>query len=227
MISRYKWLLINTEYHLDDIVEILHNHKFNNHKYKGYIVNNIDNESLNATFIERVIQSEKINRPDGTEDDIKIERYIYTLFKIKSFANGKYLMRVENPPRALNEFFSFWKSIFNKNFFIEPVKIDVMEAINSIKHSFFRNVRIRKVKTSGIAINITTFANIEVISSSNALEVFLDEFGRKKFKFEYAKISAIFDGASCSLEIKTTGIISDNEGAIDFLQEKLMENNDL
>lgn len=226
MISRYKWLLVNTSSRLDDVVEILHKHKFSNKESKGYIINNIDNESLSATFVERVIQHEKINRPDGTEDDIKIERFIYTSFKMKIFDNDKYLMRVENAPRALNEFFSFWKKIFNENFYIEPIKIDVMNTIFSILNSTFRNVKIKKVKASGISINITTSANIEVVSSHNALENFLSEFGKREFKFDYAKVQAIFNGSPCSLDIKTTSIISDSEDAIDFLERKLIRNDE-
>ncbi|MES3893372.1 hypothetical protein AADP82_25085, partial [Escherichia coli] len=173
-----------------------------------------------------VIQHEKINRPDGTEDDIKIERFIYTSFKMKIFDNDTYLMRVENAPRALNEFFSFWKKIFNENFYIEPIKIDVMNTIFSILNSEFRNVKIKKVKASGISINITTSASIEVVSSHNALENFLSEFGKREFKFDYAKVQAIFNGSPCSLDIKTTSILSDSEVAIEFLERKLIRNDE-
>ncbi|EJF3608643.1 hypothetical protein M8H51_004758, partial [Escherichia coli] len=79
---------------------------------------------------------------------------------------------------------------------------------------------------SGISINITTSASIEVVSSHNALENFLSEFGKREFKFDYAKVQAIFNGSPCSLDIKTTSILSDSEVAIEFLERKLIRNDE-
>lgn len=225
MSNRYKWILVSTEMSLDEISETIHRHRFSgNTSDKGYMINHLDNSLVDAVFIERVIQYEKINRPDGTENEVTIERFIYTPFTIYMHAEGKLLIRFKNPPRTLNEFFSFWKKTFENNFFIEQLRIDILSLIYSLSDSSFRDVKIKKIKASGMIANITSSATIEVTAPLNALEVFLKEFRLTQFKFEYAKIISNFHGAPCSLDIKTTGLSSDNIDAVDFLEDKIFRN---
>ncbi|WP_429192288.1 hypothetical protein [Aeromonas salmonicida] len=225
MSNRYKWILVSTEMSLDEISETIHKHRFNeNISDKGYMINHIDNSLVDAVFIERVIQHEKINRPDGTENEITIERFIYTPFIIYMNADGQLLIRFKNPPRTLNDFFSFWKKTFENNFFIEQLRIDILSLIASLSKSSFRDVKIKKIKASGMIVNITSSATIEVTSPLNALDIFLKEFRLTKFKLEHAKITSNFDGVQCSLDIKTTGLSSDNIEAVDFLEDKIFRN---
>lgn len=219
MKTRYRWVLINIDISLDDLVNVILNNGFDSRANKGYIVNNLDHDSIDAIFVERVIQYEKINRPDGTEDEIKIERFLYTSFVISIFSRGKFLIRIENSPRTLNEFIMYLKNILDYNFFVESVNINIFKLIPLMMNDTLKNINIKKIKASNIIINTYSSAIVEVTSSINALDVFMDKFKVKDFKLEYAKLTFSYDNTTYTLDIKNSGITVDNMAPINLIEK--------
>ncbi|WP_440811010.1 hypothetical protein ACTACJ_13675 [Pseudomonas syringae] len=205
---KIKFLRINLPEGLEASYRKLINSPFERDGQSGFEGTAFLTNHIEAKFIERTVTKERITDPFGDTREIISTRYITTDIAIFS-SNGTYVLILRNPSRSVNTLIKKLSFIIGNSFYAALINIDI-EKLGSYlndKHKAL-GLSATKVLASNLILDNQSTANIELLSSSNALSSLKTHFPSQDIQIERARFSLIDHGKKSQLEVKTTGTFS-------------------
>jgi hypothetical protein len=205
---KIKFLRINLPDGLEISYKKLINSPFERDGQNGFEGTVFSTDHVEAKFIEQTVTKEQITDPFGETQEIISTRYITTDLGISSF-NGTYILILRNPSRSVNTLIKKMSSVLGNNFYAALINIDIEKLGHYLDHQHKDlGLSATKVLASNLILDNQSTANVELLSSSNALTGLKTHFPSQGVVIERARFSLIDHGKKSQLEVKTTGTFS-------------------
>ncbi|MFH1658557.1 MAG: hypothetical protein ABIG35_04510 [Pseudomonadota bacterium] len=214
---KVKWLSVAAPLNLAEISERLVGLKFHRGGSAGIELIDIRRDYLVARFVEEVIDTEVYTDPFGDKIVNEIRRYLSFTFNVYE-GNGRFVFRVDNPPRSLKSFVGLLSDSFGLGFSISPLTIDILSFLDELRVFLaVPHCVVRKIRIGNVRIEQSTLARVEATSTNDA---YADISGLwrlegaivEKVTIEFRKV-----GYAGALEIASSGVLSADDELIDEL----------
>jgi len=191
----------------------------------GFEIIKTGRKSLYAKFVEKIIFSEMIVYPDGSEESV--ERITFNIFKFNviPISSGKLLIQALNPSRGLKTFVQSVATTLNN-----PA-IDKADILPIDVYNFFRNngdtgrIEVRKVSASNIKLSDKSSAKIEVISQGNALKELKSQYKDKQIKIDSLNFYVAYKSLQRGVEVTSSGAVRCEREVVDLIAEYVIDSN--
>ncbi|MGN2409674.1 hypothetical protein ACTACD_28385 [Pseudomonas syringae] len=204
---KIKFLRINLPEGLEKTYQYLVDSPFARDGQSGFEVISFAKNQIEAKFIEQTITKEQITDPFGDIQEIIAIRYMTTELKISDF-NGTYILSLRNPSRSVNTLIKRLSILTGTSFYATLITTDIEEfGMYASRYYSSHPIISTKVFASNITLDDHSTANIELLSSSNAILDLKIHFPSQEVIIERARFSLVDHGKKSQLEIRSTGIV--------------------
>ncbi|BEM43775.1 MULTISPECIES: hypothetical protein [Serratia] len=207
-----KWFNANFQKSYDEIYKSIIENPFNEENGWGFSINQYDDDTLFAKYIERIELKEIITDPYGNETAFEYFKFIQFNFWLKKESTNSYLLVIESAPRSIKGFISNVMKATSSDFNVSNLTIKVEDFINFIRNKF-TNVKVQKAKLKGLTFSKHTSGDLEIESSVDVLEEIDLVFEKSNFKIEKAKLSISGNSGIETIEVNSNGSIIFTEDA--------------
>ncbi|AYW21711.1 MULTISPECIES: hypothetical protein [Klebsiella/Raoultella group] len=217
MTRRVKLIRIKTRKSLDDFSVLFHKKGFSVGSEYGFLDVNSQSNEIKSTYVEM----EKIHQdyidPLGERYEQTFVSYNVFEFSITTLDKGIYLLSICNPPKSIKKFIERLSSYFEYEVTFSMVVLN----LNEIIHKLLSNERIQllhinKLKASGLKLNDTSTACIDIISKGNAVKEVETYANGSKYTIDKIKGQMYYDEQKISFEMSKSGLISINNEDFNF-----------
>ncbi|VEA66365.1 Uncharacterised protein [Serratia plymuthica] len=205
-----KWFNANFQKSHDEIYSSIINNPFNEKNGWGFSINQYDDDTLFAKYIERIELKEIITDPYGNETAFEYFKFIQFNFWLRKESISNYLLVIESAPRSIKGFISNMMKATSSDFNVSSLTIKVEDFIKLIKEQFI-NVKVQKAKLKGLTFSKHTSGDLEIESSMDALEEIDMVFKKSNFKIEKAKLLISGNTGIEAIEVNSNGSITFTE----------------
>lgn len=209
MTRRVKLIRIKTKKSLDNFVDLFRMKKFSMDSEYGFLeVDNYRGE-LRSTYVEM----EKIHQdyldPLGERYEQTLINYNIFEFSITAMESNIYLLSIINPPKSIKKFIDRFSSSFNYEVTFSMVDLHLNEIIKKLStNKKIQLLKINKLKASGLKLNDTSTACIDIISKGNAVQDIDDYAKGSMYTIDKIKGQMYFNDQRISFEMSKSGLLS-------------------
>ena len=204
---KIKFLRINLPDGLEKTYRHLADAPFSRDGQDGFEVTSFSKNHIEAKFIEKIITKEQITDPFGNVQEIIATRYGTTELTVSNFS-GIYVLALRNPSRSVNALVKRFSALVGNGFFAASIVLDVEKFGQYVKLHYNEQALVAtKVFASNLTLDNHSTANIELLSSSNALSDLKHHFPSQDILIERARFSLTDHGRKSQLEIKASGVV--------------------
>ena len=204
---KIKFLRINLPDGLEKTYQYLVDAPFSRDGLNGFEVTSFSQSHIEAKFIEKTITKEQITDPYGNIQEIIATRYGTTELAISNI-NGTYVLTLRNPSRSVNALIKKFSALIGNSFFAASIALDIEKFWRYIELHYSEQALVAtKVFASNLTLDNHSTANIELLSTSNALSNLKHHFPSQEILIERARFSLTDHGKKSQLEIKASGVI--------------------
>ena len=216
---KIKFLRINLPEGLENSYKKMINSPFERDGQNGFEAVAFSDNHIELKFIEQTVTKEQVTDPFGDTREIISTRYLTIDLAIYS-ANETYILILRNPPRSVNTLIKKMSAVIGNSFYAALITINI-EDFGSYLDTDHSNLGLlaNKVLASNLILDIHSTANIELLSSSNALEDLKIHFSSPDVRIERARFSLTDHGKKSQLEVKATGTVGITGAKTKFLEE--------
>lgn len=216
---KIKFLRINLPEGLEHSYQKMINSPFERNGQNGFEGVAFSENHIEVKFIEQTVTKEKVTDPFGDTREIISTRYLTIDLAIYS-ANETYILILRNPPRSVNTLIKKMSAVIGNSFYAALVTINIEDFGSYLDNEHSKlGLLATKVLASNLILDTHSTANIELLSSSNALEDLKSHFSSPDVRIERARFSLTDHGRKSQLEVKATGTVSITGAKTQFLEE--------
>lgn len=204
---KIKFLRISLPEGLEKTYQYLVDSPFARDGQSGFEVISFAKNHIEAKFIEQTITKEQITDPFGEIQEIIAIRYTTTELTISNF-NETYVLSLRNPSRKVNTLIKKLSMLIGTGFYAALIATDIEKFSMYVSLHYGAHPLIAtKIFASNITLDDHSTANIELLSSSNAISDLKLHFPSQEVVIERARFSLVDHGIKSQLEIRSTGIV--------------------
>lgn len=206
--QKTKWISVSSDSNLDDIVSFFHATPYSEAIGYGFDLVEQHESSATVKYSEKNAVTEAVMLPNGKQESVKFDRYINFYFILIKVSSGRFLIKVNEPPRALKNFLRRVADAGPKKLYFEEVKLDIDAFMTNLQKDYsLTRLLVKKAVIDKVAISDYSQARLEISSSGNAYRDFVEKFGGRSHVLQ--KVIATFTVAdfSTKLEISRTGLL--------------------
>jgi hypothetical protein len=168
-------------------------------------------------YTEKNTVNEVVISPSGEQESIKYYRYTSFFFELIKADPGRFLINVSEPPRSLKNFLNRITHAGSSQLYFGNITIDVNTFIKGFKEQYnVSRLLISKAIVDKVAISNASQARLEITSSQNAYQDFIEKFGGRDHILVKIIASFMLDGRLIKFEITRSGLLSVDESATDI-----------
>ncbi|AIW15089.1 MULTISPECIES: hypothetical protein [Vibrio oreintalis group] len=209
MTVKIKWLTIKTPKSLDDIYLLLTQYPYSESESLGFVGVGNNDGRIEATFTECKKTYSEIEDPFGNITEQELVSYSYFDFCIESLADGLVLLSVYAPPKSLKPLTRKLGEIFDFNAVVSGLKLDIDLFLRVFKDQHnATSIQIEKLKMSGLVLNNSSKANIEITSSSDASKEISNFTEGKHYTLDRVRALALHHGSAIKFELSKAGSLA-------------------
>lgn len=201
-----KWFNAHFQKSYDEIYHSFIANPFNETNGWGFSINQYDTDVLSAKYIERIELKEIITDPYGNETYFEYFKFVQFNFWLRKENSNNYLLIIESAPRSIKGFITNVIKATSSDFNVSNLTIKVEDFIGFIKNQF-KNVRVQKAKLKGLTFSKYTSGDLDIESSTDALEEIKTIFDKSNFKIEKAKLQIGRGIDAETVEVNSNGSI--------------------
>lgn len=219
MTRRVKLMRIKTKKNLHDFVVLFRMKTFSVDSEYGFLeVGNYIGE-IKSTYVEM----EKIHQdyldPLGERHEQTLINYNIFEFSISPMAKDIYLLSIVNPPKSIKKFIDRLSSSFNYEVTFSMVDLHLNEIIKKLStNEKTRLLKINKLKASGLKLNDTSTACIDIVSKGNAIQEIDDYAKGSMYIIDKIKGQMYFNDQKISFEMSKSGLLSLSNEDLDITE---------
>jgi hypothetical protein len=201
-----KWINFVVELDLGELSDCLSKSSFSSDNNFGFDVFSIDENRIEASYMEKVSILDLITLPDGSEIESQQVKLITFDFAILRCNQNKFLLEVSTPPRSLKSFIEKLELCLNSPIFVSSVIIDIAKLINHLKAlNTVNNIKISDLSVSNVRIDNHNFADIQLKSQKNILQALEGKFPNQNFSFKGMKVSFFHNHENVTIKVSSLG----------------------
>lgn len=164
-----------------------------------------DDNFLQGNYFKKFLQKEPTNNPFTKENYIEFEYFANQHFYLIKNDSRNFLVII-NPTKYTKFFYSYLDEISGLKLILKDKSININDIIdqNFTEGSY----QVLRAKFCSVTLSETSRATIEISSSSNAINDFINTFGN--IYYEIAKVKIVISNEiykNLDLEISKTGLI--------------------
>ncbi|MCL6232808.1 MULTISPECIES: hypothetical protein [Acinetobacter] len=164
-----------------------------------------DDNFLKGTYYKKILQKESTNNPFVAENYIEFEYFVNQQFYLIQ-NESRYFLVIINPTKYTKNFFSYLDELSGLNLILKDKHINIESMIE--KNLTNISYRIIRAKFSAVTLSETSKATIEISSTTNAINDFINTFGNIYHIISKAKIIlSTQKHTDLDLDISKTGLI--------------------
>ncbi|MCA6942648.1 hypothetical protein LF927_15800 [Pectobacterium polaris] len=223
MTRRVKLIRIKTRKSLNDFYEFFHKKSFSVGSEYGFLDVNSQFDEIKSTYVEMEKVHQDYIDPLGERYEQTIVSYNVFEFSITNLDKGISLLSICNPPKSIKKFIDRLSSSFDYEVTFSMIDLN----LNEIIHKLLSNQRIQllhinKLKASGLKLNDTSTACIDITSKGNAVKEVEAYANGSKYIIDKIKGQMHYNEKKISFEMSKLGLISINNGGEDFDFDELI-----
>lgn len=208
---RSRFLVLQIESTLDEVANIFNENQYAESKGIGVLSGTLNNNSIQATFVEKKKVYDEISYPNGDTETQERFKYIYFKFKVRLITKNHYLIQLINAPASIKSFVTFLSKLYS-SLIVEKFKFDLSAFHKGLKqHSLVEKVRVTNLKASSLPFSEKSVAKIEVFSESDSYRELKKIYGEKGYRLDRLVFSLILSGIETDLSASSSGAISYSE----------------
>ncbi|MDA5480240.1 hypothetical protein PGS49_06150 [Yersinia intermedia] len=177
---KIKWILLNTDFSLEEIVKYLSSDSFTEKKGRGFTFNKIRKSYLHGRFIEKLMLEDKI--PTLYGDDTTIQRVEYRIVDFEIEGAHLPIISITNPPRTLKPFSNSLVKNLGLGISIEEININLFQWCEVIEENL--SLKINKIEASQIKVAEFALAKMQISSSQDLKKYYCDNLENKNPKID-------------------------------------------
>ncbi|ENM0187401.1 hypothetical protein AB5X33_002491 [Enterobacter hormaechei] len=219
MTRRVKLIRIKTKKNLHDFVDLFRMKIFSVNSEYGFLeVENYRSE-IKSTYVEM----EKIHQdyldPLGERYEQTLINYNIFEFSISPMEKDIYLLSIINPPKSIKKFIDRLSSSFNYEVTFSMIDLHLNEIIKRLStNEKTRLLKINKLKASGLKLNDSSTACIDLVSKGNAVQEIDDYAKGSMYTIDKIKGQMYFNDQKISFEMSKTGLLSLSNEELDIAE---------
>jgi hypothetical protein len=223
--SRQKWFNIEGNLTFASLIDKLNSFPYKEDNQIGFDVLEIQTKRIFARYIECQKITEELHHPFGEIETVSSIKYVIFHFETIPLEKHSFLIKVVNPPVSLKGFVKALSILFQGDFSISKVRIDVEDFFNYlIKSNSGGRHSVEKLLVSSIPFGEKTVAAISLKSTDNAYKEFKKRHTGDKYKIEKISIMLRFNAEWESIKISSSGLIICTSN-LNYLVEKYIKGN--
>lgn len=204
---KIKFLRINLPEGLDSTYQYLVGSPFERDGQSGFDTISFLQDHVEARFTEQTVTKEQVTDPFGDVQEIVAVRYITTEFAIFNF-KGTHVLALKNPSRNVNALVKKLSILVGADFYASTITTDIERFGRYVSENFTVHPLIAaKVFASNLTLDGHCTANVELLSTINALSDLKLHFPSQEMQIDRARFSITDHGKKSQLEIKSTGVV--------------------
>ena len=225
--SRQKWFNIEGNISFTSLIERFNSFPYKEDKQIGFDVLEIQPKKIFARYIECQKITEELHHPFGGIETVSSIKYVIFQFETIPLNKHNFLIKVINPPISLKGFVKALSILFQGDFFMSKIRIDVEDFFSYlIKSNSVGRYTVEKLLVSSIPFGEKTVAAISLKSTDNAYKEFKKRHIDNQYKIEKISIMLRFNAEWQRIKISSFGLIICTS-SLNNLVEKYIENTQL
>lgn len=225
--NRQKWFNIKCNLTFDSLIKKLNSFPYKEDNQIGFDVLEIQPKMVFARYIECQNITEELHHPFGGIEMVSSIKYVIFQFETIPLNKHSFLIKIINPPISLKGFVKALSILFQDDFSISKVRIDVEDCFSSlIKSNSVGRYSVVKLLVSSIPFGEKTVAAISLKSTDNAYKEFKKRHTDNKYKLEKISMMLRLNAEWERIEISSSGLIVCTS-SLNHLVEKYIEDNQL
>lgn len=217
MTRRVKLIRIKTRKALNDFHELFRLKIFSMKSEYGFLDVNFRPDEIKSKYVEM----EKIHQdyvdPLGERYEQIIVNYNIFEFSITIIDKGMFLLSICNPPKSIKKFLDRLSSSFEYEVTFSMVELHLNEIVHKLlSNENIQLLKINKLKASGLKLNDSSTACIDITSQGNAIAEVEDYAKGSKYIIDKVKGQMFYNDQRISFEMSKSGLISVNDEEFDI-----------
>ncbi|EPS2706946.1 hypothetical protein ACTEV4_000810 [Cronobacter turicensis] len=219
MTRRVKLIRIKTKKNLHDFVDFFRMKIFSVNSEYGFLEVEHYRSEIKSTYVEM----EKIHQdyldPLGERYEQTLINYNIFEFSISPMEKDIYLLSIINPPKSIKNFIDRLSSSFNYEVSFSMIDLHLNEIIKKLSiNEKTRLLKINKLKASGLKLNDSSTACIDLVSKGSAVQEIDDYAKGSMYTIDKIKGQMYFNDQKISFEMSKTGLLSLSNEELDIAE---------
>ncbi|HCM6457409.1 TPA: hypothetical protein N3001_002953 [Klebsiella aerogenes] len=217
MTRRVKFIRIKTKKNLNDFVDFFRLKNFSVDSEYGFLDIDYQNNEIKTTYVEMERIHQDYLDPLGERYEQTFINYNIFEFSIITMEKDIHLLSIINPPKSIKKFIDRLSSSFSYEVTFSMVELRLNEIINRLTiNENIRLLKINKLKASGLKLNDTSTACIDIVSKGNAVQEIDDYAKGSMYTIDKIKGQMYFNDQKVSFEMSKSGLLSVNNENFDI-----------
>lgn len=213
--TRILWLDAQWGVPIWTIAQKMKDNMFTRESHDGFIVNRVRDSFVEAKYIEKYIYQETLIDPFGNEETY--DRTIYKQVNSTLFVDFPHI-ELRNPPRTLNPYISRLLEINNFSLTIDPIHIDILDWVDSIKDKISENIIIDSIQINRLEIDKGISAKVLLKGEKDITETFELFTSGKQYVLEKLQFKIPFNGRVGTVHLSNNA----SDKIPEFLQDVIL-----
>jgi hypothetical protein len=203
-------MTLKTQKSLEDIYLLLKQSPYKESRQSGFVGISISKDNrISATYTECKKTYTEVHDPFGNITEQEFVAYTYLDFSIEHLKDGLLLLSVYAPPQSLKSLTSKLGEILNYAVAISSLKLEINSFLSIFKNKYHAtSIQVEKLKISGLVLNKSSKANIEITSSSDASNEIANFTQNRHHTLDKVRAIALHSGEAIKFELSKTGSIT-------------------
>lgn len=186
---KIKYYKVKTSLPIDSFLFKLNSNQYSEEQIIGFDTNSYYKNKISSKFIEKKIIKEIVINPFGEKTEISNINYIYFDFEL-IFLENIVILKTVSAPRSIKSFIKKLSSIASRDFSFSEIFLDIESFYQKIvSREDIARYNVKKVNITSIPFSENSTGKIEISSTKNALDEFLNINTFSKYKIEKLKLN--------------------------------------
>lgn len=220
MAKRIKLIRMKTGLNIEDLYSYFQKTQFLTESSYGFLNFELDKLKIYSTYVEKESMYQEFTDPLGEIYEQTLITYNTFDFTVEPLSNNVLLLSIINPPRTIKNFIDKISSDLNYLVTFSSVEISINKLLEQLpSNNSISLLRVKKLKVSGVKLNDSSMASIEITSKENAIHDLSDYTKNARYVIDKIKGSMFIENNNMNFEIAKTGLIylGNDSCTLDFM----------
>lgn len=185
-VLKLKWSSVKTRKSLSELKKTLYDNQYSDAVEQGFLDVECTEKQISSKYIYKRVKSYESEGPFGEKIELELPEYIIFDFVMQKIDKGKYLIYIFDSPATIKPFVNYISGLLAYDFAVAPLNIDLESTISRLS-GYVDQLKVSKLKVSGVKINSTAKAIVEVSSLNKGMEDLHSFVGEGNYRVDRVK----------------------------------------
>jgi len=200
--KRVRWLSATWPVPMRVLGSRMKDFTFTPDSFDGFVIERIRDNSIEASFIEKVAYSEVTTDPFGKED--VFERVIYRSVSFSLFSEFPHI-EIKDSQRSTKEFISKLLELCNFSLTVSPISANLFDWVECLEMNLEQTIFVDSLQLSGLVLEEGISAKILLKGNKDVREAVTHFAPNNNFNLEKFQVKVKMDQKSIPIHLSSTG----------------------